>query len=210
MQFKFVHKDFNKSDYKKRKKKLSSEEFDIDNAMKELTEAFPEIAVSLDVEYKQGEDWITHLDILPRLKDTWKQARFHPVLNTYMGAFAYALNDFRVNNHPYVQENIDDQEARQDLVQQAYNAGWYRIKRKSLDKGKLPTVADKYVRKHEERDRIFQEGHRTLYDQDRGIYAAQTTVFEGQVDKLPDNFPDRKFHSIDMKRLIVSAVEHRN
>ncbi|MBT4540897.1 hypothetical protein HOC35_05275 [Candidatus Woesearchaeota archaeon] len=199
VQLKFVNKDFDKSDYRKRKDKLSSEKFDLDKTMKELVETFPELAESTGVEYKQGEDWVKHLDILPRLKDTWEQARFHPVLNVYMGAFVYALDDFRVNNHAYVQEHVDDLEVRQGLVQRSYNAGWYKIKKGSLNKEKLPTVADKYVKKHKERNRIFQQGHRTLYDEEQGIHAANTMVFEGQLARLSGQ--DRKFHSTNLAKV---------
>ena len=199
-QLKFVNSSFSNSDYNKRKTKLSSEEFNIDKTMKELIETFPEFAELAGVEYKQDHDWVSDLDILPNLKQTWKTARFHPVLNTYMGAFVYALDDFRVNNHDYVKEHISDLEVRQGLVKQAYNAGWYRIKKKSLDKGRLPTVADKYVRKHKERNRIFQEGHSKLYDKQLGIYAANTKVFEGQLTRLSGE-QDKKFHSTNLPRV---------
>ena len=205
MQFKFVHKNFSNRDYEKRKTKLSSEKFNLDKTMGELIGAFPELAESTGVEYSNSKELLKHLDILPRLKQTWKQARFHPVLNVYMGAFAYALDDFRVNNHSYVKKHVNDHEVRQGLVQRAYNAGWYRIKRKSLDKGKLPTIADRYVKKHDKRNKIFQEGHRTLYGQGQGIYAANITAFEGQLDRVATLNPNKRFHATTLNKL---TTEH--
>ncbi len=208
-QIDYLSPQFNMSTHKTKKKRFATSNFDLDGLMKQMVKEFPGFAQANNVQYSEGHDWLADMDILKNLKSTWLASRFQPVYNTFMGAFVYNLDDFRVNNHPYVIRHNLSAYARRSLVQRAYNAGWSRVN-SSLDQSRMPKVSSEYVDRHAQRNGVYQKGHKLLYDPVKGIHAATTHIGEGQLPSILHNYPGRNFYTTDLRRLVHPNAAQRN
>lgn len=213
LQFYYKNKNFDYGQYTGQKRKLAGAEFGMDQLMQDLIKDFPDLASAYHITYAPNTPWLAKMDMLDNFKKTWDAAKYHPILNPFIGASEFNFIYFRIANNTFVQETIanldvvsEEERAKKAhefvlaLSLRSYNAGLSRVISR-LNKHKLPGVAQGYVDNHAERNRILQQGHRQLYGEN-GVDDARRLFFESQLPAVADNYPGRGFYTTDVKRLV--------